>query len=325
MSIPLNSFRKMLESKLIRRTDKGMFIPLAEIHLREGWNARFETAALIDSFHEMARFLILDEEQKILKDLNNLMPQVEVIPRPEGGVWVVEGHRRIRTYRLLENLGYKLPLIGIKPFEGNEAQRKARIINSNKQLELSPLEKAYLLLDMADNDNQSNSEIAALTGMTRQQVEQLIKLARAPKELQEQVQEGIIAAGTAVKALYNFGDETPAVVARIYQEGGGKKVLPKAINSERELRAAASKPAKPATPSVPKGLATDLLDSASRLTDELTPESLELIERYRAGEDLLGDMPVTLTVRSINALVATTRHVAEVYQEKRRKCSGEDE
>jgi len=30
-------------------------------------------------------------------------------------------------------------------------------------------------------------------------------------------------------------------------------------------------------------------------------------------------------VRSINALVATTQHVAEVYEEKRRKCAGEDE
>ncbi|APQ14622.1 hypothetical protein BJP27_24560 (plasmid) [Pseudomonas oryzihabitans] len=290
------SLKKLLQCTAVVDGPNGPLIPLRELHLPDGWATSRHNNDLVESFQEIAQRLILDESQRLLRDINELMPPIEVVPRKEGGVWVCEGELIVRAYRLLTNLGYKLPLIRIKPYEGTDVQRKAPHSATIPSLDVTPLDKARLLLEQAERESLTIEDLVQRTGMKRQQVDQLLRLARSPLALQNLVEKGAVAAGTAIKALFYFKDETPRVIAAIHRRTG-KKVLPKDILRERERAAAAA-------PALEDESSDDLMVSAKRLAEELTPEERELMQRFSAGEDMLGDMPVQLTVRQLFALVS---------------------
>ncbi|WP_228478202.1 hypothetical protein [Pseudomonas aeruginosa] len=65
-----------------------------------------------------------------------IVPALEVRPREEGGMWVVDGHRRRRAYLKLDAEG-RLPRdpngefwVPIVAFAGNDAERVLRVITS---------------------------------------------------------------------------------------------------------------------------------------------------------------------------------------------------
>lgn len=84
-----NSFKQMTQGGIIKRTDTGMFIGLNDIHVRDGFNKRQDD-------DERTR-LADDDLFNYLMNGGSVAP-LEVIARDEGGVWVVEGHRRRRCY-----------------------------------------------------------------------------------------------------------------------------------------------------------------------------------------------------------------------------------
>lgn len=310
-----NSIQKMINEKVIKRTDKGMFAALEQFHFTPGFNKRREGPKLDASIERSARSLIKDEATKTLVDINNVLPQIEVQARPEGGLKVIEGHRRIRALRLLESWGYTVPLVGLKPFIGNELECKARIVTSQSQEPLDPVELADVVRDFAETDGLSAAQIAKLVGFSRQYVEQLLKIAHGGEDVRDLIDQDVIAPGTAVKALRAFGEEAAAEIRTISEEAGGAKVTPKMLE-ERKTRKAL--PALP--PAIPRALSEDLLAASLQLVAELPESILEQVERYRTGETVLGSMTVPLTIRSLNAVVATARHVRETHEENRRKA-----
>ncbi len=81
-----NSFKKMTTSGVIKRLHSGMFIRLDDIHVKEGFNKRENDERTRQADDELFEFLCA----------GGRVPALEVIPRDEGGVWIVEGHRRHR-------------------------------------------------------------------------------------------------------------------------------------------------------------------------------------------------------------------------------------
>lgn len=231
------SFRQMSEDGTIRRADANK-IRLEDLHIEPGFNLRDP--------------LELDENgmtfEESIKHLAGLMlqgltiPALEVRPRDEGGVWIVEGERRTRAWRLLDEQG-KLPRVldkktgkmefwvEVRQFEGNDADRTLRIMTSNQRRELRPIElgRGYLRLKKF---GWSLDQIATGVGKGVPHVKDMIELACANTDVQQMVRENVVKPTTALKTVRQHGEKAGQVLAKAAAENGGKvkprHVAPKA-------------------------------------------------------------------------------------------------
>lgn len=293
----INSITLMRQRSIIEKTPDGLYIAVEHLHLVEGWDSGYDKIELLDACHDLAKRLILDEEARTLRDFTAILEPIQVYPRDPEGVWVVKGHRHVRTYLLLQGLGFKLPAIRIIPFKGTAVQRNVNM-NSDKDFDqLEVLEQAIRVLDMVDRQSMTVAEIARDLNVKRQVIEQLLQLARAPGDLHEQVRLGHIRPFTAIQAIKLFDDKAAQVIARLYAENGGKRVLPRHLkDASGEGRASSA---------VPRMQGLDSILGLTPVADDgQAAEAAELLQRFRKGEDLLGDLPVQLNVRALNALLS---------------------
>ena len=227
-----NSFKLMSRDGTIKRTDTGMFISLDDIHVREGFNKRHDD----------------DERTRLADDdlFNYLMnggsvPPLEVIARDEGGVWVVEGHRRRRCYARCAEAGKPVDRIHIMPFNGNDVQRLARIMTSNNQLPLSDMEQAAVIQELHNAFNQTTSEIAKLVNKSVSTVEKLLTLSTANYDVQQEVKSGAVSVDVAVDRVREYGEQAGEVLQHdkaVAAAQGKTKVTRSSIAPELSIKTA---------------------------------------------------------------------------------------
>ncbi|MDF3691397.1 chromosome partitioning protein ParB, partial [Enterobacter hormaechei] len=199
-----NSFKQMTKSGLIKRTDTGMFIALSDIHVREGFNKREDDERTRQADDDLFNYLMN----------GGSVPPLEVIARDEGGVWVVEGHRRRRCYARCAEAGKPVDRIHIMPFNGNDVQRLARIMTSNNQLPLSDMEQAAVIQELHNAFNQTTSEIAKLVNKSVPTVEKLLLLSTANHDVQKEVKSGTVSVDVAVDRVKEFGEKAGEVLQK---------------------------------------------------------------------------------------------------------------
>lgn len=219
-----NSFKLMSRDGTIKRTDTGMFINLNDIHVREGFNKR-------DDNDERTR----QADDDLFNYLMNggSVPPLEVIARDEGGVWVVEGHRRRRCYARCAEAGKPVDRIHIMPFNGNDVQRLARIMTSNNQLPLSDMEQAAVIQELHNAFNQTTSEIAKLVNKSVSTVEKLLTLSTANYDVQQEVKSGAVSVDVAVDRVKTFGEKAGDVLQqdKVAAAALGKKKVTRSVIS----------------------------------------------------------------------------------------------
>lgn len=225
-----NSFKQMTRDGSIKRTDTGMFISLDDIFVHEGFNKRHDD----------------DERTRLADDdlFNYLMnggsvPPMEVIARDEGGVWVVEGHRRRRCYERCRDAGKPVDRIHIMPFNGNDVQRLARIMTSNNQLPLSDIEQAGVIQELHNAFNQTTSEIAKLVNKSVATVEKLLTLSTANYDVQQEVKSGAVSMDVAVDRVKEYGEKAGEVLQHdkaVAAAQGKTKVTRSAIAPELSIK-----------------------------------------------------------------------------------------
>lgn len=206
------SFKQMIKDGDLKRAD-AMKARLEDLHEEPGFNLRAEGEELEESINALAEFIFAGGQ----------IPALEVRPRAEGGMWVVDGHRRRRAYLKLDQAG-RLPRvpskddperleawISIVPFEGNDAERVARVITSQEGKKLSPLELAdgYKRLTAF---GWTPDQIAKKVGKTRQHVEQVMTLGNANTDVQQLVASGQVSATTAVQVVRQHGEAAGKVL-----------------------------------------------------------------------------------------------------------------
>lgn len=206
------SFKQMIKDGNLKRAD-AMKARLEDLHEEPGFNLRAEGEELEESINALAEFIFAGGQ----------IPALEVRPRAEGGMWVVDGHRRRRAYLKLDQAG-RLPRvpskddperleawISIVPFEGNDAERVARVITSQEGKKLSPLELAdgYKRLTAF---GWTPDQIAKKVGKTRQHVEQVMMLGNANTDVQQLVASGQVSATTAVQVVRQHGEAAGEVL-----------------------------------------------------------------------------------------------------------------
>lgn len=205
------SFKQMIKSGHVKRAD-AMQIRLDDIHEEPGFNLRSEGPDLEASIDALATHI----------KAGGMYPPLEVRPRPEGGVFLVDGHRRRRALIRVRDSGEPIEWIRIAQFTGNDADRVARVITSAEGRNLSQIEiaRGYARLRAF---GLSASEIAAKVGKSRQHVEQLMLLHEAPMRVQRMVESGQVSAKVAIETQRRHGDSSAEVlekqVARAHSSG----------------------------------------------------------------------------------------------------------
>jgi len=210
----------------------------------------------IEDLHEEPGFNLRDEGEDLQASIEAIvshlanggrLPPLEVRPRPEGGAWIVDGHRRSRAYRLADERG--LPVrdpksgelfVKVELFQGNDADRTLRVITSAEGRALAPLEvaKGYARLR---GFGWKADDIAAKVCKTRQHVSQMLILADANSDVHALVRSGAVSASLAVKVVHTHGEDAGAILAKKYGEakdagkakltagGMAPKALPRAV------------------------------------------------------------------------------------------------
>lgn len=144
------------------------------------------------------------------------IPPIEVWVDPSSGdIELVDGHCRYEGYKLYaaeakDFDGY----VPAMKFEGTAAQRKARIVTSNNQLKLKPVELGRVYLSLRDEHGMARQEIASEVGKSLAHVDQMILLASAKPEVIQAVEDGSISATEAVKLTRDHGEDAPAELER---------------------------------------------------------------------------------------------------------------
>lgn len=190
-----NSFKQMSRDGTIKRTDTGMFISLDHIHVREGFNKREDDERTRQADDDLFNYLMN----------GGTVPPLEVIARDEGGVWVVEGHRRRRCYARCAEAG--------KPVD--------RIHNN-----------AF---------NQTTSEIAKLVNKSVATVEKLLTLSTANYDVQQEVKSGAVSVDVAVDRVREYGEQAGEVLQHdkaVAAAQGKTKVTRSSIAPELNIKSA---------------------------------------------------------------------------------------
>lgn len=219
------SFKQMIKDGEVRRAD-AMKVQLEDLHEEPGFNLRTEGPELKASIKVLAEFIAGGGQ----------IPPLEVRPRAAGGVWLVDGHRRRRALLALDKAG-RLPRtpnkdnpeileawVPVIAFDGSDADRVARIISSQENEKLSPLELAegYKRLKAF---GWTADQIAKKVGRTRQHVEQVITVGNANSDVQNLVAAGHVSATTAAQVVREHGDGAGKVLDAELQkaQASGKK------------------------------------------------------------------------------------------------------
>ncbi|MDY4296796.1 MULTISPECIES: KorB domain-containing protein [unclassified Xanthomonas] len=208
MSAP--TFKSMIKDGTAKRADALKF-RIEDIHEEPGFNLRDEHAVDADG---------VSFEENIERLANHIraggiLPPLEVRPRPEGGVYVVDGYQRRRAWLRAKDdvcdAAGELWL-SVVPFLGNDAERTARIITSqhNRKLTMLELGRGYARLAAF---GWSPEEIATRVGKTRQHVDQVLILARANSDVQKLVREGVVAPTAAIETVRHHGEDAGGMLA----------------------------------------------------------------------------------------------------------------
>lgn len=291
-----NSYKSMIKDKTIKRTDTGMFIRLEDIHIKPGFNKRLDDERTRAGNDELFQFLAG----------GGTVPPIEVTPRDEGGVWVVEGHRRHGAYTRCKEAGKPVEWIAVVPFAGNDVDRVARIMTSNNQLALTQFEQAMVVKELA-GFNLKADEIAKLINKTRQHVDSLLILANANHDVQQLVKAGTVAVDVAVDMVRKHGEgagETLKVEVEKAASMGKAKVTKSLVKG----------------PSLPRAVVEDMTGLVHRVVTGLSPETVEAVEQYRTGAIDNPDHPVTISVRDLLGLAACSDHINTLLVEAERKA-----
>lgn len=203
------SFKQKILDKEIRRAD-AMKIRHEDIHVEPGFNLRVSFDLLEGEALEQAK---ADDEslyEHIME--GGKIPPLEVRPRAEGGVWLVDGHRRHAALGRADKDGAPLRdrdgelMVNIVAFDGNDADRTLRILSSNKNRQLHPLEKAFGYQRLS-RFGWDNSRIAENDHVSPQWVGKMLVLAGANVDVHRLVFSGKASASVAADAVRQRGEQ----------------------------------------------------------------------------------------------------------------------
>lgn len=262
--------------KIVRKVD-GFRVKLDEIIVVDGFNVRTEREELREHIAGIAAALSAGER---VQDL-------EVWINPQGKPELVDGHCTYNGYQLYAQTAKDFDgWVSAKEFRGTEAQKKARIGKSNRQLPLLPIELGKLYLSLRDEHGMTRQEIAIEMGRSPAHVDQMLLLASAPEQVKEAVESGKISATEAVKLARDHRQDSAAELERreeLAKEQGRERITTKVAPAKKP----ASRPRIDFVVSCAAVLTTHI-ERDTELMDQLKSAGKD--DRVSVSADLLLDL-----------------------------------
>lgn len=230
----ITNFKQLESAGTMKRADARKAL-ISEVYEEPGFNLRDLDAVDAEGLTFEQRLEALAEHIAA----GGAYPPLEVRVRPEGGVYVVDGHRR--RLALLKLIAHgRLPAdpkdgkhwVAVVPFAGNDAQRLLRVMTSNESQKLSSIERArgYQRLRAFD---WSAADIAKGVGKSVQHVNDLLALAGSNSDVQAMVKSGDVAASVAVATVRKHGEAAGSVLKAVQVATGKAKVTAGATRPAR--------------------------------------------------------------------------------------------
>ena len=265
-----NSFNKMARAQVIRRTDKGMWIQLKNVHdkLREDgtcWNRRdMDAPGTLENIESLIRHLNAGGE----------VPAIEVQARHGGGVEKVDGYCRTVAYRAVDASGIGELWIRINPFIGDELDALVRIQTSNEGLKLTPTQQLDLFQSIRDELRNMGlkgtlQEVADKVNKTRQYVDQILQLGRLDDESHAMLKSGEISTKQAIAAVRAAKGAEGEHAVQVLREEIKKQVEEKTRSLE---------------PTVSPSLLADMYRLIAPLPASISPKEAADVEAYLRGD-----------------------------------------
>ncbi|MHC0506362.1 hypothetical protein [Achromobacter aegrifaciens] len=286
------SFRQKILSKEIKRAH-AMQVRYEDLYVEPDFNLRTPVELLEGEEREVA-----EQDDKALFEhimAGGKVPPLEVRPRPDVGVWIVDGHRRHE--QIGRAIAEGAPLqdedgivwIDVVAFVGNDADRTARVISSAKGRHLRPLEVAFGYAKLA-GFRWENERIARLDNVSPQWVAKMLILAHANSDVHALVRSGVVKASTAIDAIAMHGEGAGAFLQAQFDKAkaaGKSKVTASTIHGRALPRKVVS-PLISGVDSFIKGLDANqratLLDiqEGRVASDTITIPAAALLELFQA-------------------------------------------
>lgn len=226
----MKSFKQMRKDGELVRADAEK-IDYRSIHVEPGFNPPGRTEEEEADDEELYRYIV--------KHGVMALSQWEVRPRPDGGVFIVDGHRRhAQTGRAIREGHFKPDaegryLIPVKQFVGSDLDRLYRIGTSNKHKKMKPMQFADLCRRAHIGFGQSIEQVADGLLCSVSTVRDALVLVGANHDVQQMVEKGEVSKTTAVAVVKKQGEAAGAVLKDAQQVArlqGKDKVSPKQVN-----------------------------------------------------------------------------------------------
>jgi ParB/RepB/Spo0J family partition protein len=286
----MTTFKQKILSKEIKRAD-AMKIRIQDLHEEPGFNLRIEDEEFRASIDALADHIAQGGQY----------PALEVRPRAEGGAWIVDGHRRRRAIIEAHQRGASIAdangdvWVPIVAFEGNDADRVARVITSAEGRALKPLEVAEGYKRLR-NMGWDNTRIAQKVGKTPQHVAQLLTLADANSDVHQIVAAGGVSAAVAVDMVRKHGENAGKVLA---DEVGKARAQGKAKATAGTIKG------KP----LPAKVTAALVDSVDAFMDTLTPAQRLQLAQFEMLRAEPGNHTFSVDASALLSLMRTHNEV----------------
>lgn len=203
-------------------------IPLARIHIKEGFNPRDMNKA-----ETKGKILAMKESYKA----GRYVPPLEVTLSGDT-VYVIDGHcRRIAAGMADEELqaggNPGIESLICVPFKGNDAAALVHTITGNEGEKLIPIEVAEVVARLV-NMGWDRPKIANTFTYSSGWVDKLIFLSTLPEKIKQMIREGKVSTDVAVAAFKEYGEDAVEYLERML-EGETEKVTTKKTPAKKKL------------------------------------------------------------------------------------------
>lgn len=195
----VKSFKQMRNDGELIRADAEK-IDYFSIHIEPGFNPEGRTDEEEAEDEELYQFIVQNGPLAL--------PQLEVRPRPGGGVFIVDGHRRHKQLgRAIENGHFPkdkksgLYPVSIRQFSGNDLKRLYRVKTSSKRKDLKPLQFAALCARARDGFGETVEAIAEGMQVSVSTIKDALTLADSNHDVQKMVAAGEVSKTIAAKVV----------------------------------------------------------------------------------------------------------------------------
>jgi len=255
----MKSLKQLSKEGVLKRTD-GYRAALDQIVVDPAFNTRLQDQRLEDHITGLVEFIMGGGQ----------LPALEVVPTDDDHLQVVDGHCRLAAYKIAKERGALIEHVDVRMFQGNDADRVARIATSNEGLKLTPIETATVYKRLRAYGLNA-AEISRRVGKTATHVGNSLLLADAPQELQNLVASGQVSATLAIDTIKEHADGALSVLTGAVQG----EATPDATPKVKRATVAKWKLAGELATRVTEAL-TELpwdFDATATMTDDVVPES----------------------------------------------------